>query len=1130
MRDEADTTLVPEDPERTGAAAAGEPAQSGLLGVVVRGRYEVRGRVAAGGGGRIMAVFDRQLGREVAIKELHDGADGAASARFVREALLTASLQHPNIVPVYDAGRWPSGEPFFAMKLVDGRPLSAVIAEATTLEARLALLPHVLGCAEGVAFAHAQGVIHRDLKPANVLVGRFGETVVIDWGLAKRIDERAELREAGASATPSDPRVAELSAAGSVLGTPAYMAPEQARGNDTDARADVYALGAMLDHLLSGAPPYGGGAWMEVLGMVLVGPPAPLRERAPGAPEELVAIVAKAMDRDRERRYRDAAAFAADLRNFQTGRIVGAHRYSWSQHVSRFVRRHRVAVAVTAAALVSLATVGSWGLVRIVDERNAARAAEQTAAASRDQAERDRAEAERARDQAEDHADGILLEQARGAAERNPALAITRLDQLGPRFARWGAAQVIAENARAHGLPLYLRRCDGARGCTPVRLGQVAFDEQGARLLATTREGEVAWFDGATGVLERVVPGLADVDAAVALPDGGLAIAQGPVISLVAPGGTAVELARHDGDVVVLAVATGPRVLALSQRDALGVWSLDGTAAPPIACVRPSAAGRAPVLVSGDGRRVLTLSLEGLRLDELDTGVQHHLPVDGLAPHVLALDHGGARVAFAGNDGQRAVWDVASDRRIAVPAGLGAVSVAGLSGDGRVLVAGSFDGSLRALTLDDGAMRLVDVHEAMVTDLAIDDEGRVVSAAGDGELRINRLDGSDRRVVGGQGGTAADVSLGAPGRAVIGTVGGHHWLWSERTGEQRVVMREPVGLTAMVADAEGTPWVGTGGGELVAVDLDRGAGMRVRVGTTAIQRIAVGRDVVAGGDETGMVAAFDRRGGVVVPPLDVGNGVRALALSPDGRWLAAGGGGQLGATLFALREGDERRELGGLSRPLSTLAWLPDGRLAMAPFDRELVLFATDFTPQQRWREHDDEIWHVAASHDGRWLASIGRDNRLVIYDLATGTATRHSPTAGAFTLRFTADDTALVLDGRDLVLRRFELASATVTQHYVGHGSFVTDAALVAGSPRMVSSAVDGTLRIWNLADGENRVLRGHQAGVSAVLAVPSRGEVVSASHDGTLRAWRDALPADREGLRAWLRETRAVVDVQPK
>ncbi|MFO0632859.1 MAG: WD40 repeat domain-containing protein [Nannocystaceae bacterium] len=741
-----------------------------------------------------------------------------------------------------------------------------------------------------------------------------------------------------------------------------------------------------------------------------------------------------------------------------------------------------------------------------------------------------RAAAERARDDAEDHADAILLEQARGAAERNPALAITRLDQLGPRFARWGAAQVIAENARAHGLPQYLRRCDAARGCTPVPVRQVAFDRDGARLLATTLEGEVAWFDAATGLLARVVPGLEHVRAAAALPDGGLAIAQGPVISRVASlGGAVVELGRHESDVVAIELAAGPRVLALSHDDVLRAWTLDGAAAPPLSCVRPSASARAPVLVSGDGRRVLTLDLAGLRLDELDTGAHHHLALDGLAPNVLALDHDGTHVAFAGNDGQRGVWDVGDDRRIALPEGLGAISVASLSRDGRVLVTGSFDGSVRAVTLDGGVVRLLDVHDAMVTGLALDDDARVVSTAGDGELRMNRLDGSDRRVVGGQGGTAAAVLLGPGARALVGTVGGHHWLWSATAGEQRVVVREQVALTAMAAGGGGTLWLGTAGGELVQVELDRGVGTRLRVGTAAVGRIALGPGIVAAGDDAGVVAAFDRDGAPVVPPHDVGNGVRALALSPDGRWLAAGGGGQLAITVFGLRDGS-RREVGELARPMSTLAWLPDGRLALAAFDRELILLSPDFTPQHRWREHDDEIWQLSVSHDGRWLASVGRDDRLVIYDVAAGTATRHSLPGGAFGLRFTPDDAALVLDGRDLALRRFELATATVTQAYVGHGSFVTDAAMAAGSPRMVTAAVDGTLRIWNLEDAESRVLRGHEAGVSAVLALPDRGEVVSASHDGTLRAWRDALPADQERLRAWLRETRAVVDVQPR
>jgi serine/threonine protein kinase len=158
------------------------------LPVVSAGYYRPEREIARGGMGRIVAAEDLRLGRAVALKELIDPGD-EQRGRFQREALITARLQHPGIVPVYEAGRWPSGDPFFAMKLVSGRPLDRVIADARTLEDRLALLPRIAAATDAIAYAHSQRVIHRDLKPANVLIGEFGETVVIDWGLAKSLDD-----------------------------------------------------------------------------------------------------------------------------------------------------------------------------------------------------------------------------------------------------------------------------------------------------------------------------------------------------------------------------------------------------------------------------------------------------------------------------------------------------------------------------------------------------------------------------------------------------------------------------------------------------------------------------------------------------------------------------------------------------------------------------------------------------------------------------------------------------------------------------------------------------------------------------------------------------------------------------
>src|SRR5262245_60857883 len=189
--------------------------------------------------GRILRARDRRLGRIVAIKQLLDPTPKLA-AMFEREVRITARLQHPSIVSVHEAGVLPSGELVYVMKLVTGRPLRDVLREATDVRARLGLLPVVIAIADALAYAHGQHVIHRDLKPSTVLVGEFGEVVVIDWGLA-RVTGDDDI----AAATAIDPlgsTAADVTAR--VMGTPAYMAPEAARGEAVDARADVYAIGA----------------------------------------------------------------------------------------------------------------------------------------------------------------------------------------------------------------------------------------------------------------------------------------------------------------------------------------------------------------------------------------------------------------------------------------------------------------------------------------------------------------------------------------------------------------------------------------------------------------------------------------------------------------------------------------------------------------------------------------------------------------------------------------------------------------------------------------------------------------------------------------------------------------------
>jgi serine/threonine protein kinase/predicted negative regulator of RcsB-dependent stress response len=351
--------------------------------------YLVGEEFARGGMGRIRLARDLRLGRQVALKEmLIDGPD--AIVRFEREARITARLQHPSIVNVHEAGVWPSGERFYTMTRLEGRSLRDVIAATSTFEARLALLPHMLAVADAMAFAHARGVIHRDLKPDNVLIGVFGETVVIDWGLAKDVT----LGDPDAPLKPQTTGGAAWTVAGAVVGTPSYMPPEQAAGRPVDARADVYALGAILDHLLSGHPAYARDSALETLEAVRRGPPTPLAERQAGVPPDLLAIVERAMARDPSARYPTAGAFAEDLRRYQTGQLVGAHRYSLPDLLKRWVSKHRTPLVVAAIAAALLVVTGVTALRGVIEARRLADARRAEAEAERARAEASRADAE----------------------------------------------------------------------------------------------------------------------------------------------------------------------------------------------------------------------------------------------------------------------------------------------------------------------------------------------------------------------------------------------------------------------------------------------------------------------------------------------------------------------------------------------------------------------------------------------------------------------------------------------------------------------------------------------------------------------------------------------------------------
>ena len=263
-------------------------------------RYELIRRVGRGGMGSVHLARDKALDRNVAVKVLDlDDVEGRLAGRLADEAKILARLEHPGIVPVHDVGRLPDGRVFYAMRFVEGRPLHRELTGVRELPARLRLFVRVC---ESVAFAHDRGVLHRDLKPENVMVGPFGEVLVMDWGVA---------------------HVVGASAGAEIVGTPGFMSPEQAAGSDVDTRSDVWSLGALLRFLLPDE-----------------------------APKALRSIVGKATAADPAGRYAGVLEIVADVNRYLDGLRVEAHDEGWSDRARRLYARHRVAFWLVATYLI----------------------------------------------------------------------------------------------------------------------------------------------------------------------------------------------------------------------------------------------------------------------------------------------------------------------------------------------------------------------------------------------------------------------------------------------------------------------------------------------------------------------------------------------------------------------------------------------------------------------------------------------------------------------------------------------------------------------------------------------------------------------------------------------------------
>ena len=1039
-----------------------------------------------GGMGRTFVARDRRLGREVAIKQPLGAADvpdpilrATLRARFEREARLTARLEHPAIVGVYEAGRFRDGEAFYAMRRVQGRSLAEVIAELPGLGDRLALLPNLTIVAEALAYAHSRGVIHRDVTPANILVGAFGETVLIDWGLA------ADASSQHVGAAPADVyRRGEIALTDYGVGTPGYVAPEQLRGNAPDAAADIFGLGATLYHLLAGRPP----------------PAAARPPLAAEVPPPLAALVARAMAERPSERFATVAELAAELRRFHAGQLMASHRYTPRELVRHYLRRYR-APAVIAAIAVAVLIAGGALYVRGL-------------ARSRDRIERARAAAE-----ASDRAAQAALRRQRGVtASQLAAIPARRLEAIGE------GVQAVAPALRAGSAPapeawqgLVDALAAGPVGAPLVghhgALNAAAFTADGATLLTAGPDRTVRLWAVPSGLPRAVLASRLERPHFIAvMPDGARALVcgydalaellpldgragRGVPLPLgdpqcgVTPGGEAVIASGAQAQVLAAADATVTASATLpANATGLGVSPSGliaiGTVAGDLVLWRPGAAptvvpavhgaslrsamfldGGARLLTGGDDGRVLGWTMRG---DALGASAVVADRPGALVPGLVALADGRLAVSLAGSLTRR------HDRVTMIVGGARAVTIddwaaapvsgqpttpglAGMSPDGGRLydpatgrlvlrlpapadiVHGAVRDADNLLVMSmDGAAMLWDLrsggatgqllgHGGEVTSLlAIDD--RLWSASLDGTVRAWSTTSADA--------TALDLgaelvdAIAAPDHrqlALLGADGAVRVIATTGAPSPRTLAVPGAGLAFAAFAPDGARLLtGTSGGRAQLWDAATGAaGPTLAVGTADLTAGAFTPDGAAV-----VVGAVD--GTLTLVELATGTPRATLTATSSGGLLS--GGDPIDRLRFAP---DGSLVVGFASaramildgatlavretrdgRPVATL---PDGRLVTLAVDGRVLVDARGGGAPQVLAGGARAVLAVAASPDGAWVATADQAGVIRVFDLASGAAALTLTPAGLAlptALAFVDGGRALAIGGSAGALR----------------------------------------------------------------------------------------------------------------
>ena len=1131
-------------------ANASPPPHDRRLSVDTKDRYQVTGEVGYGGVGRVLRAVDQVLDRPVAVKELL-AASEAMRRRFVREALITARLQHPSIVPVYDAGRLGDRSPFYAMKLVSGRPLDKAIAETTTLAQRLALLPTVLAIADAMAYAHSERVVHRDLKPGNVLVGNYGETIVIDWGLAKDLAaDEPDALDAG----PYRTAALDKTVAGTLLGTPAYMAPEQAAGEPVDERADVYALGAIMYHVISGATPHEGNTLEEVVHRVISGDVRPLAEREPEVPRDLAAIVNKAMAVKSAERYPNANGLADDLRRFLTGQLVASHSYGTRELLRRWVKRHRAALTVALAALVVVAVVGIVSVARIV---RAGRAADHAAAVA----------TEKLADLLTEQGRQELLagQPARAAAYLGQALAQNRAPDVAVR-------SLLGE--AMHSLDAQRSSLEGHT----AELTSVAFSPDGQRIVTASRDATAKVWDAATGTIVATLSGHgASVDSAAFSPDSSRIVTASidhtarlwdartgkALATFEHPVGMALWWATFNADGTRVVTAGGGYTGSLADDFAAYLTCTTdlckqkitdhakamGKTGQPAATVSLWDATTGKLVVSFEGHRDLVYSAsfraDGARVVTASSDHTAKVWDTTTGTPLLSLDAhraevysavfspDGSRIVTASADSTAMLWDAQTGLFLASLEGhTGPVNLATFSPDGSRVVTASVDRTAKLWDVRTGKLLTsFDGHTGAVHSVEFSPDGsRVVTASADHTAKL--WDVQTGRLLDSFDTHREDVkrAMFSPDGTRVVTASDDHTakVWDVEPSKLRMSLAADPGsitsggfspdgarlVTAAKGDHTARIWDARSGTLLVSLEGHHGEISSAKFDATGTRVVTASLDHAARlwDAKTGQLVAtlVDTSAPFEGPEPEGAVRVRAGAFSDDGSHVFTVGldGNSRGPRIWNARTGQLIASI-ETAYPVYAAAISTDGgRLVTAEKTGRATIWRTDTGEVVTHLDgHRADVHSVALSPDDDRVVTASKDRTAKVWDAQTGKliVSLDGHTGAVYSAWFSPDGARVVTASEDHTAKLWDARTGQLLASFDGHTDEVLDARFSrdpAGA-RVVTESADHTVKLWDARTGK---LLGSLDGRMTVLDqgfVADGTRVVVAGRDGILWSW---------------------------